>query len=80
MGLFDGEIRIVGKSPKETVAALSEAMVGEEDEIVTLFYGGEVNEEEAKDSAVRLEERFSHKEVEIHYGGQPYSLYIISVE
>ena len=80
LGLFDGEIRIVGKSPKETVAALSEEMVEEEDEIVTLFYGGEVNEEEAEDSAVRLEERFPHKEIEIHYGGQPYSLYIISVE
>ena len=80
LGLFDEEIQIVGKFPKETVIALLGEMVAQEDEIITLFYGGEVNEEEAEALALRLEERFPHKEIEIHRGGQPYSLYILSVE
>jgi DAK2 domain fusion protein YloV len=80
LGIFDKEIQCAGKSPEDTTIALLQRMVEAEDEIITIFYGKDISEEEAEDLKSLVSQRFPDKEIEIHYGGQPYYFYIISVE
>ena len=80
LGIFDKEIQFAGKCHKDTTIALLQNMVEMEDEIITIFYGKDISEEEAEDLAELVSQKFPDKEIEIHYGGQPYYFYIISVE
>ncbi|MFV0240375.1 MAG: DAK2 domain-containing protein, partial [Lacrimispora sphenoides] len=70
----------VGKEIESTVLEAMEAMVEEESELVTVYYGKDVKEEDAKELKEKAEELFSHCEVELHAGGQPIYYYLISVE
>jgi len=80
LGIFDKEIQFTGKSPSDTTNALLQHMVETEDEIITIFYGEEIEAEEAEKLEDLVSQKFPDKEVEIHYGGQPHYFYIISVE
>ena len=80
LGIFDREILFAGKSSEDTTIALLQNMVEMEDEVITIFYGKDISEEESEDLAALVSQRFPDKEIEIHYGGQPYYFYIISVE
>jgi len=80
LGIFDKEIQCAGKSSNDTTIALLQKMVEMDDEIITIFYGKDISEEEAEYLAELVSQRFPDKEIEIHYGGQPYYFYIISVE
>jgi dihydroxyacetone kinase-like predicted kinase len=80
LGIFDKEIQCAGKSSNDTTIALLQKMVEMEDEIITIFYGKNVSEEESEDLVALVSQRFPDKEIEIHYGGQPHYFYIISVE
>lgn len=50
------------------------------DEFITIFYGEEINEDEAGDLVDTLEEEFNFEDIELYRGGQPLYPYIISVE
>nr|WP_330387726.1 DAK2 domain-containing protein [Lacrimispora sphenoides] len=80
MALGDSGILAVGKEIESTVLEAMEAMVEEESELVTVYYGKDVKEEDAKELKGKAEELFSHCEVELHAGGQPIYYYLISVE
>ncbi|PJJ28210.1 DAK2 domain-containing protein [Lacrimispora celerecrescens] len=80
MALGDSGILAVGKEIESTVLEAMEAMVEEESELVTIYYGKDVKEEAAKELKEKAEELFSHCEVELHAGGQPIYYYLISVE
>ncbi len=80
MALGDKGILAVGKDIEPTVLEAMEAMVEEESELVTVYYGKDVKEEDAKALKEKAEELFSHCEVELHAGGQPIYYYLISVE
>lgn len=81
MGLCNGKIRFVG-ADKVDIAfkAASKLIKKYQGEIVTLIYGEESAEEEAKALKQRLEEKFSDLEISIVNGGQPIYYFIISVE
>ena len=49
-------------------------------EIITLYYGIDVKEEDAEALAGRLEEKFPDCDVDFHFGGQPIYYYIVSLE
>jgi len=51
-----------------------------EKEVITIFYGSEVSENQAKKLMQQLEENYSDIEFELHEGGQPYYYYLISIE
>jgi len=53
---------------------------GEEHELVTIYYGKDASEEEAKALASFIEENFTDLEVEIYEGGQPHYKFLISLE
>ncbi len=80
IGLADKEILASGEKTADVTLDLIESMVIDEDEILTIYYGDEINEIEAN----RLEETvaglYPDLEVEVYYGGQPLYYYIISLE
>jgi DAK2 domain fusion protein YloV len=80
MGINDDGIAAVGKSVEETTVELVAGMVDEDTELITVYYGCDVSEEEAEEIGDRIGERCPDAEVEISFGGQPIYYYMISVE
>ncbi len=80
MGLSDKTIEVVGTTVKDTTLRLIEKMKDEETELITLYYGEEGSEEEAREIADAVCAGHDDLEVEIEYGGQPIYYYFISVE
>lgn len=80
MGLSDKTIEAVGTDVKETTVELIKKLMDEDSELITLYYGEGMTEEEATAVAEIIEEYDDEVEVEVHYGGQPIYYYFISVE
>ncbi len=80
IGLFDGDLRLVGQNISEVAYGLFSEMHQETDEIATILYGAGVAEEEAEALASGLRDRYPDVEFEVQYGGQPLYYYLISVE
>ena len=79
IGLLDGEIEVHGENYEEVVLKLFEEKLDDED-LITIYYGEDVSEEEAKELKNKLKENFNLDEIEIYNGGQPLYPYIISLE
>ena len=80
MAIDDNGISSVGPEMNAVIDGMFEAMVDEDSEIITLYYGEEVTEEEAQAVAERVEEKYPDCEVELYNGGQPIYYYVVSVE
>lgn len=80
MGIDDSKIAAVGESIKDTTKELIESMLDEDSELVSLYYGDELKEEDANELAEEIMSTNSDIEVEVLYGGQPIYYYVISVE
>jgi DAK2 domain fusion protein YloV len=80
IGIDDDEIKSVGKDIKQVCMDLMEEMVTDESEIITIFYGSDVTEEEADEILEELTEKYGDIDVELYYGGQPLYYYIFSIE
>ncbi len=80
LGIVQGEIQKVGKDLEKTVIDTIGAMIDEDSEIVSIYYGEGIEEEKAKNIKNKIEEKHKNCEVELQYGGQPVYYYIISVE
>ncbi len=79
MGLDNKKILSVGKDVSEVTIELIEKLRSSE-EIITLYYGQEVSEEDAMQLQEKLLEKFPDCDVEIHRGGQPIYYYFIALE
>lgn len=80
IGISKGDIVASGKSIETTSLELIESMVDEDSSIISLFYGEDINEEDAESLAEILEEKYSDIDIELIYGGQPLYYYLISLE
>ena len=80
MGIGDHGILAVGKGREEVAKEMVAAMVDEDSEVISIYYGAETSEEAANKLAEELEETYPDCEVEVNMGGQPIYYYIISVE
>lgn len=80
MGLSDKTIEAVGRDIKETTVDLVRQLMEEETELVTLYYGKDVPEEDADEVAEAVSGIREDIEVEAAYGGQPIYYYFISLE
>ena len=82
MGIADQGIVAVGQSVEGTTLDTLKAMLDDTAELVTVYYGAEVKEEEAEQFLEKVEEacRNYEVEVELQAGGQPIYYYLISVE
>lgn len=79
MGLDNKKILSVGKDVSEVTLNLIEKLRSDE-EMITLYYGKDVKEEEAEALASVIAEQYPDCDVEIHYGGQPIYYYYIALE
>ncbi len=82
MGIGDGHIRAVGQLVGDTAAEAVMEAVDDDTEIITVYYGCDITEEDANTVAADLEERIGSDDIDIEvlYGGQSVYYYIISVE
>ncbi len=80
IGLDDKKILAKGENVEETVLALLAKMKEPSHEVITLYYGEEVTEEQATAMQAKIAELYTDCDVDIHYGGQPVYYYIISLE
>lgn len=80
MGIGDSSIRSVGTDIKQTTLELISTMVDEDSELISLYYGEEISEQDANELANELMEQYPDMDVEVHYGGQPIYYYVLSVE
>ena len=70
----------VGQNVEDTTIDLMRAMLTEDDELITLFYGADVTEEDAEAMRARIEEAFPDCDLEMLAGGQPLYYYLFSIE
>ena len=80
IGLDDKKILAKGKTVDETLLALVDKLKDSSHEIITLYYGKDVAEEDAEALAEKLAEKFPDCDVDYHFGGQPIYYYIVSLE
>ncbi|HHX11538.1 MAG TPA: DAK2 domain-containing protein, partial [Clostridiales bacterium] len=80
MGLGDKTILSVGDDVKGTTTSLVKSLVDDESELISLYYGEEITEEEANEIGDELTSLYPDLDVEVHYGGQPIYYYLLSVE
>ena len=80
MGIGDHGILAVGKGREAVAKEMVAALVDEDSEVISIYYGAETSEEAANKLAEELEETYPDCEVEVNMGGQPIYYYIISVE
>ncbi len=80
MGLGDKGILSVGTAISSVTLDMVEALVTEEMELISIYYGAEIEEEDAEKLKEQIEEKFPDCDIELQYGGQPIYYYIVSAE
>lgn len=80
MGIGDQGILSVGQSVEAATKEMLEQMVDENSELISLYYGQDVLQEDAEKFAASVEELYPEVDIDLHSGGQPIYYYVISVE
>ncbi|WP_052887555.1 DAK2 domain-containing protein [Thermogemmatispora carboxidivorans] len=80
IGLINGNLAVAGSSLDGVINDLLQRMHVEHYELLTIYYGEGTSETHAQETAARIKQTYSHLEVEVVDGGQPYYTYIFSVE
>ena len=80
MGINEGKIVTTHKDKTEAVKLLLNELITDEDEILTVLQGEDVEESEVAELVNYIEATYGDIEVEIHNGNQPIYSYIFSVE
>ncbi len=80
MGIGDSGIVAVGKEIEATTKEMLEILVDEDSELISLYYGEDVNEEDAERFVAEIEELYPDIDIDAHFGGQPIYYYVLAVE
>ena len=80
MGIGDKTILSVGQNIQDVTKDMIEQLAGEDAELISIYYGSDVTEEDANALAEAVEAVYPDVDVEVNYGGQPIYYYILSVE
>ena len=80
MGIGDKGILSVGTDLQSVVLEMVDAMVDEDSELISIYYGSDIDEEAAGIIKDKIEEKYPDCDIELQKGGQPIYYYIISVE
>ena len=80
MGIGDSGILAVGKDLEETTKELIANLVDEDSELISIYFGQDVEEAAAEQFLAKAEEAHPDVDIELHFGGQPIYYYVISVE
>ena len=80
MGIGDSGMLAVGQNVNETVLETLKRMVKDESELISVYFGEDVTEEDAEALVEKVQTAFPNCEVELNDGGQPIYYYLLSVE
>lgn len=80
MGIGDKTILSVGQNIQDVTKDMIEQLAGDDAELISIYYGSDVTEEDANALAKEVEAVYPDVDVEVNYGGQPIYYYILSVE
>lgn len=80
MGIGDQGILSVGQSVDETAKEMLSCLVDDDSELISLYYGQDIRQEDAEAFAQSVEELYPDVDVDLHMGGQPIYYYVLSVE
>lgn len=80
LGIVDGKLVTTGSNVKDTVEAVIDGALQNDHELVTIYYGEGITEEEAHQLVEHLADKYPGIDFELHFGGQPLYYYLISLE
>ena len=80
MGIGDSGILAVGQDIAGTTKEMLAELVDEDSELISVYYGADISEEDAMKLTEELEELYPSIDIDTHMGGQPIYYYVISVE
>jgi DAK2 domain fusion protein YloV len=80
LGLVEGKIKEVGEDKKYVASKVLDDMIDDESELITIYYGEEVSDEEANEFEVELQNKYEDLDVQFYKGNQPLYYFLISVE
>ncbi len=80
MGIGDAGILSVGRDMKQVTVDMVKAMMDDSSELLSIYYGSDVTEEDAQSLSEELENIYPNCDIELQFGGQPIYYYVISVE
>lgn len=80
MGIGDAGILSVTKDIASATVELVDALMDDDAELISIYYGEDISEEDAEELAESIEEKYPDVDVELQSGGQPIYYYVLSVE
>ena len=80
MGIGDSGILSVGTDIAATTKDMVAQLVDDESELISIYYGSDVSEEDAQSLTAEIEEMYPDIDIDTHMGGQPIYYYVIAVE
>ena len=80
MGMIDNKLSVLGSDIAQVGRDVTEKMVNEESSLITVYYGADVAEDDARALRDALAEQYADCDVELQMGGQPLYYYLIAVE
>lgn len=80
LGIFNGKLIKAGDDLNNVVKELVDNMINDDSELITIFYGNGISEEETSEIQEHISEKYPDCDISVNYGGQPLYYYIISVE
>ena len=80
MGIGDAGIISVGTDINDTTKEMLAELVNEDSELISIYYGTDVSEEDAESFVAEIEELYPDVDIDAHFGGQPIYYYVLAVE
>ena len=80
MVIGDTGILAVSTSIDSTTKEMLAQLVDEDSELISIYYGEDVSDEDAEHLIAEIEELYPDQDVDAHRGGQPIYYYILAVE
>ena len=80
MGIGDSGILAVGSDITQTTKDMLAELVDDDSELISVYYGAEVSDEDAEALAAEIEESYPDVDIDVHSGGQPIYYYVLAVE
>ena len=80
MGMLDNKLEILGHNAEDVAVECAEKMVNEDSSLITVYFGSDISEEQARALGDVLEEKYPDCDVEVQNGGQPLYYYLVAVE
>ncbi len=80
IGLLDTDLVAVANTSEDVLNQVLEKLDLSDSEVVTIYYGDDIESAEAEKMASNLREKYGNLQIEVVRGSQPHYEYIISIE